>query len=46
MVGWLAQPLDKWPDMAHIDTMQGNSMVTARLLMGRNRYGIDIRRDY
>lgn len=45
MVGWLAQPLDKWPDMAHIETMQGNSMVTARLLMGRSRYGIDIRPD-
>ena len=45
MVGWLAQPLDKWPDMAHIETMQGNSMVTARLLMGRSRYANDIRTD-
>ena len=45
MVGWLAQPLDKWPDMAHIETMQGNSMVTARLLMGRSRYATDIRTD-
>ena len=45
MVGWLAQPFDKWPDMAHIETMQGNPVVTARLLMGRSRYAIDIRPD-
>ncbi|MAV95189.1 MAG: hypothetical protein CMA31_05835 [Euryarchaeota archaeon] len=43
MVGWLAQPFDKWPDMAHIETMQGNSMVMARLLIGRSRYAIDTR---
>lgn len=43
MVGWLAQPLDKWPDMAHIETMQGDPMITARLIMGRSKYAVDTR---
>ena len=38
MVGWLAQPVDKWPDMAHAEIMQGNPLITARLLMGRSKY--------
>ncbi len=45
MIGWLAQPFDKWPDMAHIEAMQGNPLVTARLLMGRSRYAIDLHPD-
>ena len=43
MVGWLAQPFDKWPDMAHIEIMQGNPMVTARLLMGRSIHATNMR---
>ena len=45
MVGWLAQPVEKWPDMAHTEIIHGNPLVTARLLMGRSKYAASIRQD-
>ena len=45
MVGWLAQPVEKWPDMAHTEITHGNPLVTARLLMGRSKYAANIRQD-
>ena len=37
LVGWLAQPLHKWPEIAHTDLTGGDPLITARLLIARSR---------
>lgn len=37
LVGWLAQPFHKWPEIAHTDLNGGNSLITARLFLARSR---------
>ena len=37
LVGWLAQPLYKWPEIAHTDLTGGDPLITARLLITRSR---------
>lgn len=37
LVGWLAQPLHKWPEIAHTDLTGGDPLITARLLITRSR---------
>ena len=33
LIGWLAQPLEKWPDLNTIECMSGDAHVAERLLL-------------
>jgi hypothetical protein len=38
LVGWLAQPRDKWPDFTIEATMSGDSSVAERLIIGKSGF--------
>jgi hypothetical protein len=38
LVGWLAQPRDKWPDFTIEATMSGDSSVAKRLIIGKSGF--------